>query len=65
MDHSWKKRARATTIVSEDAIAEAMVFMPEKHHLAVEGPGAVGIAAPLRHKASDLGRNVAVVVRGL
>jgi threonine dehydratase len=51
-------------LVSEDAIAEAMVFMLEKQHLVVEGAGAVGIAALLHHKVTNLGRNVAVVVSG-
>lgn len=51
-------------LVSEDAIAEAMIFMLEKHHLAVEGAGAVGIAALLHHKVRELGQNVAVVVSG-
>jgi threonine dehydratase len=51
-------------LVSEEAIAEAMFFALEKHHLVVEGAGAVGIAALLHREVRDLGRNVAVVVSG-
>lgn len=51
-------------LVSEAAIAEAMLFALEEHHLVVEGAGAVGIAALLHRKVRELGRNVAVVVSG-
>ncbi len=51
-------------LVSDEEIAEAMVFALEKHRLVVEGGGAVGIAALLREKVQDLGRNVAVVISG-
>ena len=51
-------------LVSEEAIAEAMVFALEHHHLVVEGAGAVGIAALLDDKVKDFGPNVAVVVSG-
>ncbi len=51
-------------LVSEEAIAEAMVFALEKHHLVVEGAGAVGIAALLHRKVRGGGCNVAVVVSG-
>jgi len=51
-------------LVSEEAIAESMVFALEKHHLVVEGAGAVAIAALLHQKVRDVGRNVAVVVSG-
>ena len=51
-------------LVSEEAIAEAMIFALEHHHLVVEGAGAVGIAALLDDKVKDFGPNVAVVVSG-
>ena len=51
-------------LVSEEAIAEAMAFALEKHHLVVEGGGAVGIAALLHQRVREVGRNVAVVVSG-
>ncbi len=51
-------------LVSEEAIAEAMAFALEQHHLVVEGAGAVGIAALLHRKVREVGRNVAVVVSG-
>lgn len=51
-------------LVSEEAIAKAMTFALEKHHLVVEGGGAVGIAALLHQRASGLGCNAVVVVSG-
>lgn len=51
-------------LASEEEIAEAMIFALEKHHLVVEGAGAVGIAALLHRKVRGVGRNVAVVVSG-
>jgi threonine dehydratase len=53
-----------TVLVSEEEIAGAMTFALEKHHLVVEGGGAVGIAALLTGKAQRLGAHVAVVVSG-
>lgn len=51
-------------LVSERQIAEAMVFALKEHKIAVEGAGAVGIAALLSRKVENLGRNVAVVITG-
>jgi threonine dehydratase len=51
-------------LVSDEEIAEAMVFALEAHRLIVEGGGAVGIAALLHQRASKLGRNIVVVVSG-
>jgi len=51
-------------LVSEEEIAEAMAFALERHHLVVEGAGAVGIAALLHEKVKDLGQHVAVVISG-
>ena len=53
-----------TVLVSEGEIAEAMAFALVKHHVAVEGGGAVGIAALLHDKVQGLGQNVAVVISG-
>jgi threonine dehydratase len=53
-----------TILVSEEEIAGAMTFALEKHHLVVEGGGAVGIATLLYRKVKHLGNNVAVVVSG-
>jgi threonine dehydratase len=53
-----------TILVSEEEIAGAMTFALEKHHLVVEGGGAVGIATLLYKKVKHLGNNVAVVVSG-
>ncbi len=53
-----------TVLVSEEEIARGIVFALEKHHLVVEGGGAVGIAALLSGKVSRLGGKVAVVVSG-
>jgi threonine dehydratase len=51
-------------LVSEEEIAQAMAFALERHHLVVEGGGAVGVAALLHRRVENLGRNVAVVVSG-
>jgi len=53
-----------TILVSEREIAEAMTFALEEHGSVVEGGGAVGIAALLAGKTSQLGRNVAIVISG-
>jgi threonine dehydratase len=51
-------------LVSDSEIAEAMVFALERHHLVLEGSGAVGIAALLSGRLEDAGDNVAVVLSG-
>jgi threonine dehydratase len=51
-------------LVSDEEIAEAMVFALQEHHLVVEGGGAVGLAALLSGKLSGLRGHVAVVVSG-
>jgi len=53
-----------TFLVSDEEIATAMAFALDKHHLVVEGGGAVGIAALLHRRVSELGRNVVVVLSG-
>jgi threonine dehydratase len=53
-----------SVLVSEEEIAEAMLFALQEHHLVVEGGGAVGIAALLSHKVQATGGHVAVVVSG-
>jgi threonine dehydratase len=53
-----------TVLVSEEEIAAAMTFVLEKHHLVVEGGGAVGIAALLYTKVNRMGKNVVVIVSG-
>jgi threonine dehydratase len=52
-------------VVSEDEVAEAMVFLLERAKLVVEGAGAVGVAALLsgRTASSDVG-TTAVVLSG-
>jgi threonine dehydratase len=51
-------------LVSDEEIAEAMLFALEKHHLVVEGSGAVGIAALLHGKVKEPGSRIAVVISG-
>jgi len=53
-----------TVLVSEGEIAGAMAFALERHHLVVEGGGAVGIAALLYGKVGRPGRHVVVIVSG-
>ena len=51
-------------LVSEEEIAGAMAFALHKHHLVVEGGGAVGIAALLYEKVERFGKNIAIVISG-
>jgi threonine dehydratase len=51
-------------LLSEAEIADGMAFAFREHHLVVEGGGAVGLAALLHGKVSNLGRSVAVVLSG-
>jgi threonine dehydratase len=53
-----------TLLVSEEQIAAAMAFVLDRHHLVVEGGGAVGLAILLHHPVDEMGRNVAVVISG-
>ena len=59
-----RKTVDETVLVSELEIAAAMFFALERHHLVVEGGGAVGIAALRAGKLQRLGKNVAVVISG-
>ncbi len=59
-----QKTVDETVLVSEQEIAAAMAFALERHHLVVEGGGAVGIAALRAGKIRNLGNRVAVVVSG-
>jgi threonine dehydratase len=51
-------------LVSEEEIAAAMAFALEKHHLVVEGGGAVAVAALLHGRVEEIGCNVAAVLTG-
>jgi len=59
-----QKTVDETVLVSEEEIAAAMAFALERHHLVVEGSGAVGIAALRAGKLQHLGERVAVVISG-
>jgi len=59
-----QKTVDETVLVSEQEIAAAMAFALERHHLVVEGGGAVGIAALMSGKLQHLGERVAVVISG-
>lgn len=59
-----RKRVDDTVLVSEEEIADAMVFALEAHKLVVEGGGAVALATVLHRKIRPTGRNVAVVISG-
>ncbi len=53
-----------TVLVSEEEIAEAILFCVKQQHLIVEGAAAVGIAALLSKTVNKLGKNIAVVLSG-
>jgi len=59
-----KKYVDETVLVSESEIASAMVFALDKHHLVVEGGGAVGIAALMHNKVKKVGANTVIVISG-
>jgi threonine dehydratase len=59
-----QKTVDETVLVSEQEIASAMAFALKRHHLVVEGGGAVGIAALRASKLQHMGKRVAVVVSG-
>jgi threonine dehydratase len=59
-----QKYVDETVLVTEDEIAEAMLFLLDKHNLVVEGAGAVGIAALKHNKIGKKGGNIAVVITG-
>lgn len=51
-------------LVPEEAIAEAMAHLYEKHHLAVEGAAATGVAALLSGRIANPGSHIAIVISG-
>lgn len=53
-----------TVVVSEEEIAAGMRLSLERHHLVVEGGGAVGIAAVLAGKVTHMGKQTAIVISG-
>jgi len=59
-----QKYVDETVLVTEDEIAEAMLFALDKHNLVVEGGGAVGIAALKHNRSAGTGRNIAVIISG-
>ena len=59
-----QKYVDETVLVSESEIASAMVFALDKHHLVVEGGGAVGIAALMHKKVKKVGENTVIVISG-
>lgn len=59
-----QKYVDETVLVTEDQIAEAMIFALDKHNLVVEGAGAVGIAALKQERIANIRGNIAVVITG-
>lgn len=59
-----QKYVDETVLVSEEQIADAIRFAMENHRLVIEGGAAVGIAALMQGKISNLGKNVAVIISG-
>jgi threonine dehydratase len=62
--HMVRRYVDHTVLVSEREIAAAMAFALDRHHLVVEGGGAVGLAALLHHHVGALGRDLAVIISG-
>jgi threonine dehydratase len=59
-----QKYVDETAVVSEEEIAEGIVFCVREHKMVVEGGGVVGLSAVLAEKVKSLGENVAVVISG-
>jgi threonine dehydratase len=59
-----RKYVDDTVLVSEDAIARAMIFALDQLNLVIEGGAAVGIAALLEGQINNPGRNIAIVISG-
>lgn len=51
-------------LVSEEAIAEGMAFMLDKHRMVIEGAAATGIAAVLQRKVSKSDGPIVIVISG-
>lgn len=51
-------------LVSEEEIAQAMIFLLREEHVVVEGAGAVGVAALLADKVDGANSNIGVVISG-
>lgn len=51
-------------LVSEEEIADAMVFMMDHHRMIVEGAAAVGVAALLQGKVKCSGKKVGTIITG-
>jgi threonine dehydratase len=62
--HMVQEYVDDVVLVSDEEIAASMAFALEKHHLVVEGAGAVGLAALLYRRVQEVGRNVVAVVSG-
>jgi threonine dehydratase len=59
-----KRYVDESILISEDAIAEGMAFMLEKHRMVIEGAASVGIGALLHKKIVKPGSTIAIVISG-
>ena len=59
-----RKEVDTVVTVNEDEIAQAFVFLLERHKTVAEGAGAVPTAAILSGKANGLGENVVCLISG-
>jgi threonine dehydratase len=59
-----RKMVDSVVTVDEDEIAQAFVFLLERHKSVAEGAGVVTTAAILSGKVNDLGENVVCIVSG-
>jgi threonine dehydratase len=55
---------KASIVVSEEEIANGILFCVQDHQMIVEGGGVVGLSAVLSKKVKKLGKNVVVVLSG-
>jgi len=59
-----RERVRDVLLVAEDDIEQAIVMLLEIEKTVVEGAGAVGLAALLKHRERFAGRNVGLILSG-
>lgn len=59
-----KKYVDEVVLLTEEEIADGMLYTMREEHLIVEGAGAIGVAAILHHKIQNLGEQVALIISG-
>ncbi len=59
-----KKYMDDVVLVTEEEIAEGLIFMLDKHRMVVEGAAATGVSTVLKQKLKKTGKNIVVIISG-